>query len=190
MGGWVLVQQRQSGAVSFNRSWVEYRDGFGSVDAQGNGELWLGTHNLHLLTKGGETMLKVELEDWEGGAASAEYSVRVGSEDEGYALHVSGYEGDAGDALLVPTSNMASHWCLNGMRFSTFDRDADKWEGNCAQVFGGGWWYNSCQAANLNGVYHPGRHAPPGNNGVVWPTYKPDGYSLKTARMLLRPAAF
>ncbi|XP_023118244.2 fibrinogen alpha chain [Amphiprion ocellaris] len=174
MGGWLLVQQREGGALDFNRTWAEYRDGFGSVDAKGKGELWLGNQNLHLLTAGGETMLKVELEDREGGVASAEYTVRIGPEDQGFPLHVSGYTGDAGDAL-VPAHN--------GMKFSAFDRDAS--EGSCAERFGGGWWYNSCQTANLNGIYSKGPNDP---SGVVWATYKPAG--LKSVRMFIRSAAF
>lgn len=191
MGGWLLVQQRESGAIGFNRSWAEYRDGFGSVGAGGEGEFWLGNQNLHLLTNQGESMLKVEVEDWEGGVASAEYTIRVGPEEEGYPLHVSGYTGDAGDALATPNSNMASH---TGMKFSTFDRDNDKWEESCAEVYGGGWWYNNCQSANLNGIYYRGTYEKNTpyevENGVVWVTYKPANYSLKTVRMFIRPAAF
>ncbi|KAM7376901.1 hypothetical protein PAMA_013600 [Pampus argenteus] len=196
MGGWLLVQQRESGAVNFNRTWAEYRKHFGSVDAQGKGEFWLGNQNLHLLTNQGETMLKVELEDWEGGVASAEYLIRVGSEEEGYPLHVSGYTGDAGDALVMPKSKMPSYLSHNGMKFSTFDKDNDKWEENCAEMFGGGWWYNNCQAANLNGIYYKGSYDPEKNtpyeieNGVVWVTYKPANYSLKAVRMFIRPTAF
>ncbi|XP_042257686.1 fibrinogen alpha chain [Thunnus maccoyii] len=196
MGGWLLVQQRESGMLSFNRTWAEYRKGFGSVNEQGKGEFWLGNKNLHLLTNQGETMLKVELEDWEGGIASAEYIIRVGSEEEGYPLHVSGYTGDAGDALVMPKSDMASYLSHNGMKFSTFDRDNDKWEENCAEMFGGGWWYNNCQSANLNGIYYRGSYNPEKNtpyeieNGVIWVTYKPATYSLKTVRMFIRPAAF
>lgn len=188
VGGWLVVQQRQSGVLSFNRTWAEYRDGFGSVDGGGTGEVWLGNQNLHLLTRQGETLLKVELEDWEGGSAAAEYLIRVGPEEDGYPLHVSGYSGDAGDALT-----MASDVSHNGMKFSTFDKDNDKWEENCAEMFGGGWWYNSCQAVNLNGIYYKGSYNPEKNkveNGVLWPTYKPAGYSLKSVRMLVRPAAF
>ncbi|XP_054912139.1 fibrinogen alpha chain-like [Poeciliopsis prolifica] len=186
MGGWLLVQQRESGSVSFNRSWAEYRDGFGSVDALGKGEFWLGNQNLHLLTNPGETMLKVELVDWEGGVATAEYTVRVGTEDEGFPLQASGYTGDAGDALT-------SH---SGVKFSTFDKDNDVSEANCAEAYGGGWWYNSCQAVNLNGIYYKGTYDPETNtpyktaNGVVWPTFKPATYSLKAARMFIRPATF
>lgn len=196
MGGWMLVQQRENGALSFNRTWAEYRTGFGSVDAKGKGELWIGNQNLHLLTNQGETMLKVELEDWEGGVAIAEYIIRVGSEEEGYPLHVSGYTGDAGDALVMPKSDMASYLSHNGMKFSTFDKDNDRWEENCAEMYGGGWWYNNCQSANLNGMYYQGTYDPEKNkpyeieNGVVWVTYKMANYSLKTVRMFIRSSAF
>uniref|UniRef100_UPI00144713A6 fibrinogen alpha chain-like n=1 Tax=Epinephelus lanceolatus TaxID=310571 RepID=UPI00144713A6 len=195
MGGWLLVQQRESGTLSFNRTWAEYRNGFGLVDAKGKGEFWLGNQNLHLLTNQGETILKVQMEDWEGGVASAEYTVRVGLEVEGYLLHVSGYTGDAGDALIMPNSDMASYLSHSGMKFSTFDKDNDKWEESCAEMYGGGWWYNNCQSANLNGIYYKGTYDPEKNtpyeieNGVVWVTYKPANYSLKTVRMFIRSAA-
>ncbi|CAN9509366.1 unnamed protein product [Ophioblennius macclurei] len=179
VGGWLLVQQRDGGALDFNRTWAEYRRGFGSVNARGEGELWLGNLHLHRLTNQSETLLKVEVEDWEGGVAGAEYVVRVGAEEEGFPLWASAYVGDAGDAL-TPHS---------GMKFSTFDRDADRWAGgNCAATHGGGWWYDGCRAANLNGVYHHGGKTPGhAQNGVVWTTYKPADYGLKTVRMFIRP---
>lgn len=196
MGGWLLVQQRESGAVSFNQSWDEYRTGFGSVDTDGKGEFWLGNQNLHWLTGQSETLLKVEMEDWEGGTATAGYTVRVGSEEEGFPLYVSGYSGDGGDALVLPGMDTALFLSHDGMKFSTFDRDNDKWEQNCAEVYGGGWWYNRCQAANLNGLYYKGSYKLgknpvfPVHNGVVWSTFKDSSYSLKAVRMFIRPAAF
>ncbi|XP_061524733.1 LOW QUALITY PROTEIN: fibrinogen alpha chain [Phycodurus eques] len=170
LGGWLLVQQRENSLLNFNRTWVEYREGFGSVDAQGRGEMWLGNHNFHLLTNQGETLLRVDMQDGEGGVTTAEYIVKVGPEEEGYPLHVSGYSGTSGDALTEPDA--ASSVSHNGMKFSSWDRDNDTGVGNCAATHGGGWWYNNCQSANLNG-----------GDGAVWA-----GRRLKSVQMFVRPA--
>ncbi|CAI9588584.1 unnamed protein product, partial [Staurois parvus] len=193
IGGWLLIQQREDGSVNFNRTWQDYKHGFGSVDANGKGELWLGNKYIHMLSQN-ETVLRVELEDWSGKQAYAEYIFHLGSESEGYALHVSNYEGSAGDALTEGSKEDSENTSHDKMKFSTYDRDNDKWEENCAEMYGGGWWYNNCQAANLNGIYYTGGQYDPRNNapyeienGVVWLSFKPDDYSLKTVRMKIRP---
>ncbi|XP_033639071.1 microfibril-associated glycoprotein 4-like [Asterias rubens] len=43
---WIVAQRRYNGSVNFNRSWIEYKKGFGSMD----GEFWLGNEILHKLT--------------------------------------------------------------------------------------------------------------------------------------------
>ncbi|XP_068798458.1 fibrinogen alpha chain [Struthio camelus] len=194
LGGWLLIQQRMDGSVNFNRTWQDYKRGFGSVDGKGRGEYWLGNENLHLLTQN-DTVLRVELEDWDGNAVYAEYIIQVGSELEGYALAVSSYEGNAGDALITGWLEEGTEYTSHAqMQFSTFDRDHDRWEESCAEVYGGGWWYNSCQAANLNGVYYLGGHYDPRynvpyeiENGVVWIPFRASDYSLKVVRMKIRP---
>ena len=48
----------------------------------------------------------------------------------------------------------------NNTRFSTFDQDNDKWGRHCSQSYGRvGWWYYSCYATLLNGVYKFTRHS-------------------------------
>lgn len=193
LGGWVLIQQREDGSVNFNRTWDEYRAGFGNIDKQGRGEVWIGNKILHLLTQN-ESVLRVELLDWAEKEAYAEYNIHVGSETEGFELSVSSYTGDAGDALAQGPADMGSYLSHAGMKFSTFDRDNDKWEENCAELYGGGWWYNNCQSANLNGIYYKGGKYDPASkipyeveNGVVWLPFKPADYSLKVVRMKIRP---
>ncbi|XP_061048485.1 fibrinogen alpha chain [Eubalaena glacialis] len=194
LGGWLLIQQRMDGSLNFNRTWQDYKKGFGSLNDKGEGEFWLGNEYLHLLTLRG-SILRVELEDWAGKGAYAEYHWRVGSEAEDYALQVSSYEGTAGDALIEGSVEEGTEYTSHaGMRFSTFDRDADKWEDNCAEVYGGGWWYNNCQAANLNGIYYPGGSYDPRDNspyeienGVVWVPFRGADYSLRAVRMKIRP---
>ncbi|XP_043918367.1 fibrinogen alpha chain [Protopterus annectens] len=192
LGGWVVIQQRTDGSLNFNRTWDEYKKGFGSIDSQGNGNLWLGNENIHLLTSK-ESVLRIELEDWSGNKAYAEYYVTVGSESGGYVLQVSHYEGDAGDALIKGTPEDSQNTHHNGMKFSTYDRDNDLWEENCAVAYGGGWWHNNCQAANLNGIYYQGQYDPRDNvpyeteNGVVWTLFRSGDYSLKVVRMKIRP---
>ncbi|XP_014390504.1 PREDICTED: fibrinogen alpha chain [Myotis brandtii] len=194
LGGWLLIQQRMDGSLNFNRTWQDYKRGFGSVNDKGEGEFWLGNEYLHSLTLRG-SVLRVELEDWAGNLAYAEYHLRVGSEAEGYALQVSSYKGTAGNALIEGSVEEGTEYTShNGMQFSTFDRDADQWEENCAEVYGGGWWYNNCQAANLNGIYYPGGFYDPRNNspyeienGVVWVPFRGADYSLRAVRMKIRP---
>ncbi|NP_001080329.1 fibrinogen alpha chain precursor [Xenopus laevis] len=193
LGGWILIQQREDGSVNFNRTWQDYKNGFGSVDASGKGEVWLGNENIHLLTQK-DTFLRIELEDWSGEKAYAEYNFQLGSESEGFILKVSQYEGTAGDALIEGSKEDGEYTSHFNMKFSTYDRDSDKWEENCAEMYGGGWWYNNCQASNLNGIFYIGGQYDPRNsvpyeieNGVVWVPFKAADYSLKTVRMKIRP---
>lgn len=189
LGGWVLVQQREDGSVNFNRTWDQYRVAFGKVDEKGKGEYWIGNKLLHLLTQN-ETLLRVEMQDWEGKDAYAEYTIQVGPESEAFKLSVSSYIGDAGDALLKGQESGGFFISHDNMKFSTFDKDNDRSEENCAETYGGGWWYNNCQSANLNGVYfNPvSKISNEIKNGVVWQPFRPANYSLKLVRMMIRAA--
>lgn len=76
-GGWTVIQNRRDGSVDFNRTWQEYREGFGSPQ----GEHWLGNAALHALTSAGQHQLRIELEDWHQQKRHATYNnFRVASE--------------------------------------------------------------------------------------------------------------
>ncbi|XP_066304380.1 uncharacterized protein [Branchiostoma lanceolatum] len=186
-GGWTVIQRRQDGSVPFNRTWEEYKQGFGNK----SGEYWLGNENIHFLTKKKNYKLRIDLEDFSGNTKYAEYSTfRVSNEALGYRLHLprSGYTGDAGNSM---------HYS-NGQRFSTLDRDNDDEDYNyddddyddhnsCSKRYGqGGWWFRWCDPY-LNGRYlgNCGSSCP-GGQGVMWDGWW-DVYSLKSATMKIRP---
>lgn len=60
--------------------------------------------------------------------------------------------------------------------------------GNCAHFHKGGWWYNACGQANLNGVWYTGGvYRSKFQDGIFWADYGGGFYSMKTVRMLIRP---
>ena len=68
-----LVIQKRGGSggtkENFNRTWDEYKNGFGDHDK----EFWLGNYLIHQLTNSGDMKLRVELEAHDGRTAWAEY---------------------------------------------------------------------------------------------------------------------
>jgi len=52
----MVIQRRQDGNVDFNRCWIEYEEGFGSL----TGELWYGLHPLHCFTNQGQWKLHID----------------------------------------------------------------------------------------------------------------------------------
>ncbi|NWR56904.1 ANGP4 protein, partial [Bucorvus abyssinicus] len=177
-GGWTIIQLRTNGSLSFQRSWREYKQGFGDAA----GEYWLGNEAVHLLTSRAPYALRVELRDWEGGQVYAHYGkFQLGSERQLYRLSLQNYSGTAGQQ-----SGMA----LQGTRFSTRDADNDNCLCKCAQMLSGGWWFDACGLSNLNGIYYPARHNIRKLNGIRWHHFQGPSYSLKGTRMLIRPASF
>uniref|UniRef100_A0A6J0UVX8 Angiopoietin-4 isoform X1 n=1 Tax=Pogona vitticeps TaxID=103695 RepID=A0A6J0UVX8_9SAUR len=176
-GGWTVIQHRVNGSVSFQKTWKEYKQGFGDPA----GEYWLGNEAVHLLTSQGAYSLRVELQDWEGNRAFAQYEkFRLGSERQRYRLFLKGYTGTAGHQSGLP---------LQGTGFSTRDADNDNCMCRCAQMLSGGWWFDACGQSNLNGIYYPATHNLRKLNGIRWHYFQGPGYSLKSTRMMIRPLA-
>ncbi|XP_038122461.1 angiopoietin-related protein 1 [Culex quinquefasciatus] len=170
-GGWLVVQQRLDGAVAFNRSWADYRTGFGVVG--GASEFWLGLEQLHQLTDNGRYELVVEVRKESGLYGYARYSeFKVAGEGEHYGLiKLGNYFGTVGDELRYHL----------GKKFSTFDSDNDNWkEGNCAKRYGGGWWYSGCAYSILNGPFE--KDAKTGW-GIFWTNWS---QAATYSRMMIR----
>lgn len=108
-----------------------------------------------------------------------------------YDLHIGEYSGTAGDSLAGDFHPEVQWWASHQrMKFSTWDRDNDNYEGNCAKEDQSGWWFNRCHSANLNGLYHTGPYTAKTDNGIVWYTWHGWWYSLKSVVMKIRPSDF
>ena len=157
-GGWLVIQRRIDGSIDFNRYWSEYEEGFGNLpvdDEDTTGEFWIGLRSLQCLTSQGHWELRIDytLSNKTKGYLSYHH-FRVGPASDDYRLSISGFSGNTTDPV---TASGALN--LNGMKFTTRDRDNDKWNGNTCGVHNagynaGGWWYNACSYMFLNNQYN------------------------------------
>ena len=144
-GGWTVIQRRQDGSVDFKqRGWVEYEEGFGDL----TGEFWYGLRSIHCLTSNRRWELRIDFNFTNGTQSFLHYNqFSVGPAENQYLLSISGFDSVE---LSDPFSTYGS---MNGMKFSSHDRDNDLWSRNCAQ-HRGGWWHRSCGEIMLNNDYN------------------------------------
>ena len=110
-GGWLVVQKRQDGSVNFNRGWVDYEEGFGSL----TGEFWYGLRPLYCLTNQGQWELRIDFTLTDGTKSYVWYSsFKVGSASTNYQVTTSGFRGITSVSLMN-----------SGSSFTTKDRDND-----------------------------------------------------------------
>jgi len=89
-GGWTVLQKRLDGSVDFFLDWNDYKVGFGDI----NGEFWLGLGSIHRMTSDNNNILRVDLGDFEGNTAYAEYNKFVVMEvKDKYKLILGSYLG-------------------------------------------------------------------------------------------------
>ncbi|KAE8583401.1 hypothetical protein XENTR_v10020501 [Xenopus tropicalis] len=171
-GGWIVFQRRWDGSVNFNRDWNSYKTGFGNR----LNEFWLGNENLYELTSSGTWELRIELQDFENVNYFVIYSsFKLLGEADKYKLLLGNLkEGNIGNSMDVHVN----------MPFSTLDNDVSP--GKCVAKYKGGWWYNDCHHANLNGPYLPGQHSSYAD-GINWASGKGYHYSYKHSEMKIRP---
>ena len=145
-GGWLVVQRRKDESVDFNRDWIDYEDGFGSLTE----EFWFGLRGMHTLTNQEQWELCIDYIFPNTTKSHLSYSnFRVGSATEQYPLTISGFDGATQLIHLV-------HFL-----FTSRDKDNDFWDKNCAIHWAGGstggWWYRDCTHIPLNDLFHPNR---------------------------------
>ena len=134
-GGWTVIQRRKDGSVDFqNRDWVEYEDGFGNL----HGEFWIGLRSMHCLTSQGNWELRIDYQLENGTKSYLHYNkFAIGPAEDQYPLNISGFDS-------IGLTDPFETGGLNGMKFTSRDRDNDlDSTGNCSPG-NGGWWYSDC----------------------------------------------
>ena len=166
-GGWTVIQRRKDGSVDLkNRDWIEYEDGFGNL----HGEFWIGLRSMHCLNSQGSWELRIDYHLKNGTKSYLHYNkFAVGSSEDQYPLNISGF-----DSIGVTDPFNDPVWQpLNGMKFTSRDRDNDLHSGNCAH-YHGGFWYTACGGLEIND--HPSSSSELYLNGQ-W--YKPTLIEMK-----------
>ncbi|XP_064553856.1 microfibril-associated glycoprotein 4-like isoform X2 [Drosophila montana] len=168
--GWIVIQRRINGSVTFNRGWDEYKAGFGDL----RGEFFIGLEKLHKLTQSQPHELYISLEDFQNETRYVRYSnFVIGNETELYKIKMLGdFTGNTGDSFKY-------HLHRN---FSTSDRDNDIAVTNCARTYESGWWFYNCSHCDLNGPYTSkgARHKP----RISWNSWHMK--SLKFTQMMIK----
>lgn len=199
--GWTVVQRRFDGSVKFYRNWLEYKEGFGNL----SGEFFIGLDKLHRMTTSRPHELYVHLTDFNNDIGYAHYdNIVVAGESEAYALRELGaYSGTAGDSMRDNEHQ----------KFTTYDRDNDVSDRNCAETCLGGWWYRNCGQrfvnrltqkhlvrvcflsavlvslfSNLNGQYtQHDDYYDSAEHGIYWDEWLGPGYTMQAVQMMIRP---
>ena len=134
--GWTRVLNRIENALNFNKSWAEYKNGFGEI----LGNHWLGLEKMRDFISLKPTKMRFEctkntfvilfMLDW----------VKIGTESEKYQLVFGNYTYRNFDpAVSFPS--------INGSNFSTYDKDQDtSSQVNCATEYNSGWWFRGCMS--------------------------------------------
>ncbi|XP_062579557.1 fibrinogen-like protein A isoform X2 [Saccostrea cucullata] len=144
--GWTVFQWRYPWTENFTRNWKEYKNGFGNVSS----EFWLGNEILHLLTTPHRTLFYIGITSTYGGSWYERFdNMKIASEAQKYTITLGRASGTAGDQSTNKSSYHSG--TMDGMPFSTYDRDNDLSSTYCASVHQGGWWYNNCYNVFLNG---------------------------------------
>ena len=144
-GGWTVIQRnRKNSRISFIKSWKEYEEGFGDLNA----DFWAGLKLMHALTQSGQWEMRVDYqrEDDNRWIYLHYDHFRVASANNEYQMNVRDY---SGGASIDPFAGSSGH-ATNGMNFTTFDNDNDLYSGNCAAYYNAGWWYKYCYIININ----------------------------------------
>uniref|UniRef100_A0A147BWQ6 Putative ficolin/ixoderin n=1 Tax=Ixodes ricinus TaxID=34613 RepID=A0A147BWQ6_IXORI len=145
-----VIQRRTEYEVrndDFEKEFVDYERGF---TTKAGGALWIGLETLHALTSipNNQQVLRIELKRKHAKETTVLLynKFRVGAKGENYKLTIGDYQGPEGtdyDALSYHNG-----YVFTTKKSMTPPFDIDQCSG---ERLSGGWWFNTCNQANLNG---------------------------------------
>ena len=167
-GGWIVIQKRFDGSVDFNRSWADYKNGFGDV----NGEYWLGNEFVHQYTKMHQTEMIMEAVGFDGTKKSNKLQkLTLSNESTNYVFEYDTCHGGCDIAYS------------KGKKFTT----SDQADSSCAVNYHGGWWFDGCFWIYLNGRYSTKQWLTKQASGIHWDN---PWEAMKETRMLIRQTQY
>ncbi|CAH1792733.1 unnamed protein product, partial [Owenia fusiformis] len=162
-GQWLVVAHRFDGSIDFNRTWNEYKAGFGNI----SGEFFIGLETLFKLTFRNTFMVRFEMIDNSGIMTYFEIdSFAILDENNHFGFWYSFYESTRGNGsdLKIPSG-----------KFSTWDSDND---GNpdisCVQQTGVPFWHSV--------VYRDKQY----QCKTPWPSYIFGQFKFKDMKMMIK----
>ena len=148
-GGWTRVMNRNQNVVNFNKTWIEYRNGFGYFLTI----YWLGLEHMRRLILVKPSKMRIECTNTVNYFFEFDW-ITIGTEAQKYQFHFGFYSVKNISEIYLFTNH-------NGSYFTTYDKDNDQNPGNCAFEHNGGWWFVSCfsfcftcKSANVGHFYY------------------------------------
>jgi Fibrinogen beta and gamma chains, C-terminal globular domain len=154
LNSWIVVQELYSTTFDWNRTWEDYKTGFGKLGS----DYWFGLEKLYQLTSASDYRVRIEVRQVpQNIMLNLQMAVfSVASEESFYNLTWSGMSGDWAMITVEPQNPETYH---NGKTFSTYDnnRSYDPWSNStCPNLQGGGWWFNACYSVCLTCILNLG----------------------------------
>ena len=125
----IVVQRRRAPFdLSFNRTWNDYKNGFGDV----SGEFWLGLEKLYRITN--QPYVKYSILDMKLTSGASYYyecnNFYIAGEKELYKIV----------SIGTATANTARYFLIVGHRFATRDKDVNL---KCGANYNGFWYHST-----------------------------------------------